>query len=53
MKNKEAIEKRRTFGIIAHPDAGKTTLTKWLTNKDTSFYSGIDLNKLNQYRNLN
>ena len=30
-----------------------TTLTKWLTNKDTSFYSGVDLNKLNQYRNLN
>jgi peptide chain release factor 3 len=30
MKNKEAIEKRRTFGIIAHPDAGKTTLTEKL-----------------------
>ena len=30
-----------------------TTLTKWLTNKDTSFYRGVDLNKLNQYRNLN
>lgn len=30
MSNKEAIEKRRTFGIIAHPDAGKTTLTEKL-----------------------
>lgn len=26
----EEIEKRRTFGIIAHPDAGKTTLTEKL-----------------------
>lgn len=24
------IEKRRTFGIISHPDAGKTTLTEKL-----------------------
>ena len=30
MKNQEAIEKRRTFGIIAHPDAGKTRLTEKL-----------------------
>ena len=30
MKNAEAIEKRRTFGIISHPDAGKTTLTEKL-----------------------
>ncbi len=30
MRNQEAIEKRRTFGIIAHPDAGKTTLTEKL-----------------------
>lgn len=30
MKNLEAIEKRRTFGIISHPDAGKTTLTEKL-----------------------
>jgi uncharacterized damage-inducible protein DinB len=27
-----------------------TTLTKWLTKQDTSFYGGIDLNQLN---NLN
>lgn len=26
----EEIEKRRTFGIISHPDAGKTTLTEKL-----------------------
>ena len=27
---KEEINKRRTFGIISHPDAGKTTLTEKL-----------------------
>ncbi len=27
---KEAVEKRRTFAIISHPDAGKTTLTEKL-----------------------
>jgi peptide chain release factor 3 len=26
----QAVEKRRTFGIISHPDAGKTTLTEKL-----------------------
>ncbi|MEX0287744.1 MAG: peptide chain release factor 3 [Flavobacteriaceae bacterium] len=30
MDFKEEIEKRRTFGIISHPDAGKTTLTEKL-----------------------
>ena len=30
MKHQEAIKKRRTFGIISHPDAGKTTLTEKL-----------------------
>lgn len=30
MKFSEAIESRRTFGIISHPDAGKTTLTEKL-----------------------
>ena len=30
MKNAVEIEKRRTFGIISHPDAGKTTLTEKL-----------------------
>lgn len=30
MVNKAEIEKRRTFGIISHPDAGKTTLTEKL-----------------------
>lgn len=28
MNTKEAIQKRRTFAIISHPDAGKTTLTE-------------------------
>ena len=27
---KEQIESRRTFAIISHPDAGKTTLTEKL-----------------------
>lgn len=30
MKYTKEIERRRTFGIIAHPDAGKTTLTEKL-----------------------
>ena len=30
MTLEEEIEKRRTFGIISHPDAGKTTLTEKL-----------------------
>ena len=30
MSFKKEIERRRTFGIIAHPDAGKTTLTEKL-----------------------
>jgi len=30
MSNNEQISKRRTFGIISHPDAGKTTLTEKL-----------------------
>jgi peptide chain release factor 3 len=33
---KEQIEKRRTFAIISHPDAGKTTLTEKLL-----LYSGM------------
>ncbi|MDT8335432.1 MAG: GTP-binding protein, partial [Desulfurivibrionaceae bacterium] len=27
---KKEIQRRRTFGIISHPDAGKTTLTEKL-----------------------
>ena len=30
MSIKQEVEKRRTFGIISHPDAGKTTLTEKL-----------------------
>ncbi|MFD2696648.1 peptide chain release factor 3 [Mesonia sediminis] len=30
MKLKQEINKRRTFGIVSHPDAGKTTLTEKL-----------------------
>ena len=30
MSLQQEISKRRTFGIISHPDAGKTTLTEKL-----------------------
>ena len=30
MYNRKEVDKRRTFGIISHPDAGKTTLTEKL-----------------------
>ena len=30
MDLKQEIERRRTFAIISHPDAGKTTLTEKL-----------------------
>ncbi|PLX25590.1 MAG: peptide chain release factor 3, partial [Salinivirgaceae bacterium] len=30
MNFKEEIDRRRTFGIVSHPDAGKTTLTEKL-----------------------
>ncbi len=30
MKHSNEIDKRRTFGIVSHPDAGKTTLTEKL-----------------------
>jgi peptide chain release factor 3 len=29
-QNKKEVDRRRTFGIISHPDAGKTTLTEKL-----------------------
>ncbi|MBW1759142.1 MAG: peptide chain release factor 3, partial [Deltaproteobacteria bacterium] len=28
--HKKEVDRRRTFGIISHPDAGKTTLTEKL-----------------------
>ena len=30
MSNKIELQKRKTFGIVSHPDAGKTTLTEKL-----------------------
>ncbi|MBC7885504.1 MAG: peptide chain release factor 3, partial [Saprospiraceae bacterium] len=30
MKQIEELQKRKTFGIVSHPDAGKTTLTEKL-----------------------
>ena len=36
------IKKRRTFAIISHPDAGKTTLTeKFLLYGRSDQYSGV------------
>ena len=41
MSNADAIQKRRIFGIISHPDAGKTTLTeKLLLHGGTGFVDG-------------
>ena len=39
----EEIARRRTFGIISHPDAGKTTLTEklLLIALETTPYSNI------------
>ena len=34
MTNREEIERRRTFAIISHPDAGKTTLTEKLLRSE-------------------
>ena len=28
INQKEAVDSRRTFAIISHPDAGKTTITE-------------------------
>ena len=30
INQKEAVDSRRTFAIISHPDAGKTTITEQL-----------------------
>ena len=35
-RHQQEIDRRRTFGIISHPDAGKTTLTEKLL-----LYSGM------------
>ena len=50
---RQQIEKRRTFAIISHPDAGKTTLTKLILaeEKPTSgsvFFESNDINKLSK-----
>ena len=43
----EEIQKRRTFGIISHPDAGKTTLTE---NKKQNLVPKNDLELLVQVK---
>ena len=40
MTNREEIERRRTFAIISHPDAGKTTLTEKLLLQSGWFRQG-------------
>ena len=40
MTNREEIERRRTFAIISHPDAGKTTLTEKLLLYGGAIQSG-------------
>ena len=37
MSRIEEIKKRRTFAIISHPDAGKTTLTERIL-----YYTGVN-----------
>ena len=37
----EEIERRRTFGIISHPDAGKTTMTKNAKGKHLGLLTSI------------
>ena len=45
MANNNEIERRRTFAIIAHPDAGKTSLTEKLLLKgdghDDAYYAAL------------
>ncbi|WP_263788181.1 GTP-binding protein, partial [Salinibacter grassmerensis] len=40
---KEEIEKRRTFAIISHPDAGKTTLTEKLLLKGGAIHEAGEI----------
>lgn len=44
MNLQEAIQKRRTFAIISHPDAGKTTITEQL------LYFGGEIQRQEQSR---
>ena len=37
---RQEIEKRRTFAIISHPDAGKTTLTEKFLQQSMQFQTG-------------
>ena len=43
MHLEDNINKRRTFAIIAHPDAGKTTLTKNRIKIATNIYPSFCL----------
>ena len=44
------IEKRRTFAIVSHPDAGKTTITAKLHNRLRDEYKKLALtaNSINE-----
>ena len=48
MSIQDEIKKRRTFAIISHPDAGKTTITNLINRfydiqKGSITYDGIDI----------
>ena len=44
MSRIDEIKKRRTFAIISHPDAGKTTLTeKFLLYGGATFWILLDI----------
>ena len=50
----EEIQRRRTFGIISHPDAGKTTLTEKLLLLGGAIQEAgaVKNNKIKRYMNL-
>ena len=53
MANQE-IERRRTFAIIAHPDAGKTSLTEKLLlfGGQIQVAGAVKSNKINRWQVL-
>ena len=52
MNNIDIINKRRIFGIISHPDAGKTTLTeKLLLHGGAIHEAGTEREKIQSLRN--
>ena len=48
----EEIQRRRTFAIISHPDAGKTTLTEKLLLFGGAIHiaGAVKSNKINKFK---